>query len=305
MPLPPKDPKQAFDEIVRRREAELAAQKAKRVADIEQAAQTMKAQQEAYMTEQQSARQRNDEREEWRQGKHAERQEEEQLRRKREVEKQVEAGRLKKAAEEKQKRDEQLAQLHRHAIEKRAQEKIEGARVEEDRRKRDATNYEERALSGLGSDEERRIEHLQREAAKRKRDLQAEAQRRQAEAEEAYKTAKKEAEARSSGLLTGAETEQEKRDIRLEESRAVSRAQAERKRMLFNLDESLAQKLFDIDTETKRLVDEVKRDFATRKEMANRDAERKRTDAAAQRERVEDWFGRTTEKKKDSKDPLS
>lgn len=90
----------------------------------------------------------------------------------------------------------------------------------------------------------------------------------------------------------------------MEESQAVSRAHAERSRVLYNIDETLAQKLFDIDTETKRLIDEIKRNFESKKQMAERDADRKRMDAQAQRERTEEYFG-LKEEKKDSKDPLS
>lgn len=295
MPLPPKDPKQAFEEIAARREAELAAQKAKREADIEAAQQTSKSQQQAYGVEVQEAKERREGREEWRQGEHQKRREDEEVRRKKEIAHLAEEEEKKKLAEAQRKRDEALTDLHSKAVKKRADTKVERARMEEGKRKHDVTIYEERSLSDLDADAERRIEHFKRESSMRKKTLQTEGDRKKVEAEEQYKMAKKEAESQSSAALRSAKTEEEKRDIRMAEAQAVTRAQAERKRILFNLDETLAQKLFDIDTETKRLIDEVTREFTTKKQMINRDANRKRTDAAAQLERVEEWFGRATE----------
>lgn len=303
MPIPSKDPKLAFAEIAARRAAELQAQKEghERMIALEKERNTV--QELAYVTEQNAAKERRVEREEWRQDRHAESREMQEKRRLAGIAQAEEVVRKEKMKEEQTKRDENMADLHRKAVEKRVAEKIEGAKVEEGRKKKDATNYEERSLLTLDVDAKRRIEHLVREGENHKHALQISADRTRVEAEENYAIAKREAEKQTSQLLRSAKTEQEKRDIRAEESHTLSNANAERRRALFALDETLAQRLFDIDTETKRLVDEVKRAFDTKKQLATRDADRKRMDAEAQREGVEKWFGRN-EKKRDSKDPL-
>jgi len=304
MTVPPIDPKAAMEEIVKRREAELEAQKEKEVTDAASAQTSQTIAQQTYLTGERDARARVEEREEWRQEQHAKHREEEGARRKQEVERLVEVERKKKLAEEQVKRDEQMAILHKKAIEKKSAEKIAGAKVEENKRKRDATNYEDRALAGLDADVGRRITHLKSESDKRKRTMQAGADRTHTEADEAVRAAKLAAQKQATGALRDATTDQERRGVRTEESQRMSQATAEHRRAIFALDESLAKKLFDIDIETKRLVDEVTHDFQVKKQIAARDADRKRIDAQAQRERAEDVFG-IKEPKKDSKDPLS
>lgn len=304
MPIPSQDPKKAFAEIAARRAAELQAQKDLHERAIELGKERNANEELAYMTEARAAKERSEEREQWRQNRHAESREMQEKRRLAAIAQAEEVARKEKMKEEQRKRDEKMAELHRKAVEKRVAEKIEGAKVEEGRKKKDATNYEERSLSTLDVDAKRRIEHLVREGESHKHALQIGADRTRVEAEEAYKIAKHAAEKHTLMLLRTSKNDQEKREIQTEESHALSNANAERRRALFALDETLAQKLFDIDTQTKRLVDEVRRDFETKKQLAVRDADRKRMDAAAQREGVEKWFGRDT-KKKDSKDPLS
>lgn len=303
MPIPSQDPKKAFAEIAARREAELQAQKdlQERAMELEKERNT--AEELAYIAEQSAAKERSEEREQWRQDRHAESREMQEKRRLAEIARVAEEERKEKLKKEQQLKDERMAELHRKAVEKRVAEKIEGAKVEEERRKKDATYYEERSLSTLDAEVKKNVEHVLRESAQRKHALQVAADRTRLEADEAYALAKRTAETQASSLLRSAKTEQEKRDIRMGESHMLSTANAERRRALFALDETLAQKLFDIDTQTKRLIDEIKRDADAKKRLATRDADRKRMDAEAQREGVEKWFGRN-EKKRDSKDPL-
>lgn len=304
MPLPPKDPKAAFEELAKRREAELALQKAKAESNAQVVKERTAAEEQAYAAEEAATRARGEEREEWRQEQHATRLEDEEIRRKKELERIADEERKKKEAEAKAKRDEQMADLHRKAVEKRVKEKIEGAKTEEEKRKKDVTVYEDRQLHELDTETLRRIEHLERDGANRKRALQTQAEHTRSEAEEAYKEAKLHAEHEMTQEMRDAETEEQKRGIRIKESQMINEANEERRRALFNLDETLAQNVFDIDTETKRLIDEVKREADAKKTIAAREADRKRHDAQAQREGVEKWFGRD-EPKKDSKDPLS
>lgn len=304
MAIPPQNPKEAFEAIAKRRSDEAEALRVQQIERQKQEAELSGRQQQAYLGEETAAKERGAEREEWRQEKHEKAREAIAEEQKKQLELQRIEAQKAKVAEEQKKRDENLAMLHKKAVEKRAAMRIESAKVEEERQKKIATVYEARTTDSLDIETERDIDHLQKEARRKKEALQNDLIRTKEKAEETFKDAKNAAVRTGAEALRKAKTEEEKRAARVEESHALSLAEAAYRRALIDTDATVQQEQFDIDTETKRLTDEIRRNADAKKRLTARDAERKRTDAQARREGVEEWFGRGKEKK-DSKDPMS
>lgn len=295
--------REMWDALTRRRQEMIDAEKAKRQEKIDEADEVQKRQEAEFLAEVAAGRKRTDEREVWRREQHEKRRALEELKKKEEAEQKRLADIAQKKKEQFEKEMEQMAELHKKAIEKRVHERVLGARSEEEKQKRQATHMEDMTIAHTDENAARKIEHFEREAKRKKDALTLQADRKRNEAEEQFKKRKHEAEVASREQMHKAKDETEKRDIRLTENQAVSRAEAERKRITSGLEEVLQQQLFDIDTETKRLIDEVKRDEQQHDNRVHMEAERKRREAAARRENTEEWVLRRLPKvEKDSKE---
>ncbi len=304
MSVPPKNPKEAFEEIVKRRSADTERERIERAERQADAAKQVQVEQQAFLEQDKEAKVRAEKREEWRQERHADKREDEEKKRKADQVKKEEEERQSKLDAEQKTRDDRMTELHRQAIAKKRAEAVEGAKIEEGRLNRNTAALEDRTLRLVDVEAKHHIEHIENEAGKRTRQLQADAAHLHEEAEEAFKESKKAAQKKAQEALRNAKSDADKRRIMLDESNEISHATAARRKILFDVDSGLEKKVFDIETEKKRLIAEVEHQTESKEQRVKKEANRKRTDAAARRERVADFFGKG-DAKKDSKDPMS
>lgn len=282
--------REQWDAITRKREEMIAADKAKR-AELKEEEKALQKRQQADFVEQEAAqKERAVEREEWRQDQHMKREEDAEQRRKKQAEAVVEQKKKEKLEEAQAKRDEQMADLHRKAVERHVRDRIEGAKIEEEKQKRSAVEMRDSELMRFDEEARRKIEHIERDAKRRKDLLNATHAKLVMQTEEDYKETKKSAAAESMAEMRKAKDETAKKSIRIEENQKVSRAEAERKRATTVAEDTLRQQLFDIDTETKKLIAEVQKDEQQRMTRAKKEADNKTQAAQARRERTEEWF---------------
>lgn len=282
--------REQWDAITRKREEMIAADKAKRAEMKAEEKEVQKRQEADFLVQEQEEKDRAAGREEWRQDQHVKREEEAEERRKKQAEALVEGKKKEKAEAAQVKRDEQMADLHRKAVERHVRDRIEGAKIEEKKQKRSAVEMRDSELMRFGEEARRKIEHIERDAKRRKDLLNAAHAKLVMQTEEAYKELKKSAAAESAEALRKAKDENAKRSIRIEENQKVSRAEAERKRATTVAEDTLRQQLFDIDTETKKLIAEVEKEEQVRMNRAKKEADNKTQAAQARRERTEEWF---------------
>jgi hypothetical protein len=289
MAIPPVDPKKAFDEITRKREALIAAEKERAQKRDEAAESQQVSESAAFINEAVEAKERSEEREDWRQSQHAQKRALEEDKRKKEVEKLKLAEDEKKKGDARKKQQDLMADLHKRAIEKRSKDKVERAKSEEDQQKKAVTKSEVSQKKELDEEAMRALEHIAREEKKKKELLQADLERKREAGMEELQRAKHEAAKVLQEELRAARDEEQKRSARVHESQAFSKAQSDYKRATLTIDEWTAQKMFDIEIESRRLKDEVIRDMNIRKQRIDRDADRRRAEAEARREGVEEW----------------
>jgi hypothetical protein len=293
-----------WDAITGKRQEMLDAERARMEQKLTDEEETRLRQETEFLSEVKDARARADGREEWRKEQHRKKLEIEAQKRK-----EVAAQKLRDEVQIKQnlKLEEEkkaLAELHKKAVEKRVATRLEGARMEEEKQKKAAENHDVHMTMELDLEAGRKIQMIERAQSRRKDELKKDAATKLSQAEEMYRTAKKDAAVISREKLHRARDEAGKRAIRLEESQAVSKASAERKRIIFGLDEFLQQKLFDIDTETKRLKDEVTREAEVRKARAHHEAGKRVIEAEARRIGTEKWFEKAKVESDKVKDKL-
>lgn len=303
MSIPSNDPKEAFKEIAERRRQEMLDAAQKQAARELETERKQSEQQTAFAEQEQASKARGGEREQWRQDKHSQLLEDEESRKKKEKEMYEAAERQRKLDEEKALRDKRMAELHKQAVDKRRTEAVEGARTEEARLNRNTATLEDTTVRMVDTEAERRIDYIKRESEKKKRQYQAAADRDRQLAEDAFNKAKKAAKTKAESVLRTIRDDDARRRVTLDESNEISHAEAARKKVMLELEHRLEKELFDIDTETKRLIAEVEKEADYKESRARKEADRKRKDAAARRERVEDTFGK--KEKKDSRDPMS
>lgn len=279
-----------WDAITRKREEMIAADKEKRAQKKEEEKEVRVREQAEFAVQEQEQKERAVEREEWRQDQHVKREEEAEQRRKKQAEAVVEQKKKEKVEEAQAKRDEQMADLHRKAVERHVRDRIEGAKIEEEKQKRSAVEMRDNELTRFDEESRSKIEHIERDAKRRKDLLNAAHTKLVMQTDEAYKETKKSAAAESAEAMRKAKDEPAKRAIRVEENQKVSRAEVERKRASTVAEEALRQQLFDIDTETKKLIAEVEKEEQLRMNRAKKEANNKTQAAQARRERTEEWF---------------
>lgn len=256
-----------WDNLARKREEMIEAEKAKKVERASVEKQSNARQKGEVEAEAIHAREKTEEQEEWRRQQHAKREAEAAKKRAAEAE----ALRQKELKEKKEKEDaikqKHMEELHKRAVEKKVEARIENAKLEETRQKKMADAHEVREFRTTDDELRRRFTEIDREAKKKGDLLKAGSARKRAQAEERLKAVK-----------------------------GDDASGNEFKRAIMNADEALDQGLFDIQTEAKRLKAEALLQSDRQKQRDHTEAEKKRREAQAKREGVEEWFGRGKEK---------
>lgn len=289
-----RDQKRAeFDAITERRQKMLKAEqeRAKQRAAIQ--SEELERQKKEYGEQVAAARKDVEGREAWRQGKHQERAEDQVRKRKEQEVKLSQAEAKAKRDEEEAKRTKNMEELHAQSLKKKVEAKIDAAKNEEMKQKRDASHRAEMRIGQADQDAEKKAAHFASEFRRKKTQLMTFAEKRRTSIETEAKLARSDAQNKSREEQARVHGDREKiRNARLEESRALSQIESSRKRELSSVEEKLAADLAMLDAEANGFKQEIRREAELKKQRAATDAARLSHDAQARREGVESWFNR-------------
>lgn len=243
-----------WDAITQKRMEMIAAEKQKQ--KDREAEETARAAREsgAFYAEVAEAKARSADREEWRQGQHEKRREEEKQRQAAAAEKLRLAGEEKKRDAEKAERAKYLLDLHKVAVAHHIRDKRASIEDEAARQLKSAADMTERTLKQLDEERARALHNLE------------------------SVTARKIAQIKSDG-------ERKKKMIDGKQCPV-----SEKNRDLLLLEETMQTQIFSAQEEAKHLKDEILKNAAARKALAERQEHRKEQEIERRKENFEKWL---------------
>ncbi len=220
----------------------------------------------AFSEETAATKERSEHREDWRQEQHAARREEEKKRKEQEALRLLQEEERKKQEAKEAERKENMAKLHRQAVEHKIRDKRAAVQHDEEMHIKNAEVSAAKTTHTLDEDMKRNTEHIENERKRKINLLHADAERQRNHIEETTKH-----------QILSADPDQKSHFERV------------RQNAIIRLEEETSKKLFDIEQESKHLKDETIKNAANKKTLVLRDEDRKKREAVQRTENFEKW----------------